>query len=436
MNEIWIMFGFVLGACSFINFFAKVNHSVAIREFLIMMYSINYLLSPAIIYCYPSELLTYGMKISPEEYFPMALLGMICLVLGMYTLKIPKPSIFKLDIGLLTSEAEILEPVLKKWAYVGTILSLVGGFFPSEIAFILYLVSLIRFVAAFGLFALDRKKYWRLITVILVFEVLNTLRQAMFHELLMWVVFFAIFLMYIFKPKNSYKIAAFAIGLFVFFIIQNTKSVYRSSLSTEEAGIDTYLESADKANSDIEVSGTNFFLNPAFIGAVTRINQGWIFASTVDNLDRTKDFQEYNLISEYLKAALLPRALAPDKLKAGEKTLFNRFSGHFIQNNTSMGLGVFGDGYISFGLLGVMVFCYFFGLMISFIIRMVYIWTKVSSFFFLFLFPIMNYIVRPDCELQTILGHFVKSIIIYAIVVNIYSVYFDRQKVALSGFPE
>jgi hypothetical protein len=101
-----------------------------------------------------------------------------------------------------------------------------------------------------------------------------------------------------------------------------------------------------------------------------------------------------------------------------------------------MGLGVFADGYISFGLLGVMVFCYFFGLMISFIIRMVYIWTKVSSFFFLFLFPIMNYIVRPDCELQTLLGHFVKSIIIYAIVVNIYSVYFDRQKVALSGFPE
>jgi len=436
MNEIWIMFGFVLGACSFINFFAKVNHSIAIREFLLMMYSINYLLSPAIIYCYPSELLTYGMKILPEDYFPMALLGMICLVLGMYTLKIPKPSIFKLDIGLLTSEAEILEPVLKKWAYVGTILSLVGGFFPTEIAFILYLVSLIRFVAAFGLFTLDRKKYWRLITVILVLEVLNTLRQAMFHELLMWVVFFAIFLMYIFKLKNSYKIAAFAIGLFVFFIIQNTKSVYRSSLSTEEAGIDTYIESADKANSDIEVSGTNFFLNPAFIGAVTRINQGWIFASTVDNLDRTKDFQEYNLISEYLKAALLPRALAPDKLKAGEKTLFNRFSGHFIQNNTSMGLGVFADGYISFGLLGVMVFCYFFGLMISFIIRMVYIWTKVSSFFFLFLFPIMNYIVRPDCELQTILGHFVKSIIIYAIVVNIYSVYFDRQKVALSGFPE
>ena len=58
--------------------------------------------------------------------------------------------------------------------------------------------------------------------------------------------------------------------------------------------------------------------------SLTRSNQGWIFASSVERMNRAKDYQQMKLLNIYAEAAFLPRFLAPNKLKAGDNEIFNR----------------------------------------------------------------------------------------------------------------
>ena len=121
----------------------------------------------------------------------------------------------------------------------------------------------------------------------------------------------------------------------------------------------------------------------------------------------------------YAEAAFLPRILAPDKLMSGDKKIFNSFSGHQIDQNTTMGLGVFADGYIAYGYWGVMFFTFGLGLLFNITFRIVESWAKSSEFSVLMVMPFLNYAIRPDCELQTTINHLVKGLIVFGILVTL-----------------
>jgi len=123
-----------------------------------MLYTINYLLSPAIIYCLPTDLVLYQMKLSPDDYFPLAFLGMGGLIAGTYTLK--TFHLFKPNIKMVEFEANLNIKVLQQWTIGGILFSLAAPFFPREIAFLIYLISLIRYVGAFGLMSINVSRYW------------------------------------------------------------------------------------------------------------------------------------------------------------------------------------------------------------------------------------------------------------------------------------
>ena len=84
-----------------------------------------------------------------------------------------------------------------------------------------------------------------------------------------------------------------------------------------------------------------------------------------------------------------------------------------------MGLGVFADGYIAFGFWGVMLFNFGLGLLFNFTFLIIEYWSKFSEFYVLLVLPILNYSVRPDCELQTTINHTVKGLILFGIIVNL-----------------
>ena len=55
-------------------------------------------------------------------------------------------------------------------------------------------------------------------------------------------------------------------------------------------------------------------------------------------------------------------------------------------------------------------------------------WTKVSPFYVLLLLPLLNYAVRPDCELQTTINHLFKGILVFGAIV-----YFTRKRFTLDS---
>ena len=64
------------------------------------------------------------------------------------------------------------------------------------------------------------------------------------------------------------------------------------------------------------------------------------------------------------------------------------------------------------------IFCFLLGLLFSVTFKVVEGWTEISPVYMLLILPILNYAVRPDCELQTTLNHLIKSILVYGVFVN------------------
>jgi hypothetical protein len=401
--------------------FSESNRQFVFREWALLLYSLNYLIAPAITYIQPEELITYGMKIPRDQYFNLALPGFIFFAIGM--LIIPT-NIFRIDYTKVDQSALVNRDFLVKVTYVGLLLRVTGSFFPGEIGFIIYLIAMARFVSAFALFSISRR-YWIYPVTVLLLELAYAFVAGMYHDAIMWVIFFALFFIYARKPKIQVKlVGAGSLILFVL-LIQAVKVSYREvawqDASKQNLTTATTI-ATDKASTEILLGENNL------LSTLNRGNQAWIFASTVDNMDRNKNFQGMTNVNKYFEAALLPRFLAPNKLTSGNKEIFNEFSGHIINESTSMGLGIFADGYIAYGAWGVYIFGFALGLIFSLTFKLVERWSKISPFYVLLLLPLLNYAVRPDCELQTTINHLAKGIVLYGFLV-----YLTRKRFTLDS---
>ncbi len=112
---------------------------------------------------------------------------------------------------------------------------------------------------------------------------------------------------------------------------------------------------------------------------------------------------------QVFEAAILPRIFAPNKLKAGDREIFTKYSGLRLREGTSMGLSSLGDAYINWGIFGGCIFMLLLGFMYSGILNLFQKHSVQYPVLILFTCLVFYYPIRPDCELQTILGHLFKS---------------------------
>jgi len=408
-----------------INFFKKTNSHIAFKEWTLLLYALNYLLSPAISLHLEQDKITYLMKLNAEQYYTLMIPGFFCFYWGMNSIK---TNLFITNFNIIKIYSFLNEKILKQLFWLGIGLKLIQSFLPGELGFFIFVLSMVRFIGAFALYAVNARKYFHWLVFVLLLEVLQAFVIGMYHDMTMWLAFFFIFYIYIRKPSLKWKIGFSLISIIAILFIQSLKQVYRAATwsGDQEASLSTAIDIAEN-NTNVE----NLTGEANLLSTLTRSNQAWIFASTVDHMDRYKDFQGLTNVILYTEAALLPRFLAPDKIQSGDKVIFNKFSGHTINEGTSMGLGIFADGYIAYGAWGVAIFGFALGLLFSITFKVVENWTQISPFFMLFLFPILNYAVRPDCETQTTINHLVKSMFIYWLLVVAYRRYFSQKLMVL-----
>jgi hypothetical protein len=396
--------------------------SFAFREWALFLYCLNYLISPAITYQLDQDLVIYKMKIPSDSYFLLALPGFLFFALGLFL--IPS-NLFKPDFSNVNKASLINENLLKRFVIVGLLLRFTLDFLPGELSFFVYLISLLRFVGCFALFGLNQRKNWHWLLIVMLVEFYNAFVIGMYHDALMWFIFFLLYFVYISKPSIYLKLIG-VVSLFTLILfIQAIKFAYREQIwqQGKEANLETIANvGSTKTDSESLIGEGNL------LGTLNRGNQAWIFASTVDRMDRYKDFQGLNNVNLYLEAALLPRFLAPNKIKSGGGEIFNKFSGHTVNESTSMGVGIFADGYIAYGTWGVYIFGFVLGLIFSLTFKLVERWTKISPFYVLLLLPMLIYAVRPDCELQTTINHLAKSIVVFGALV-----YFTKNRFILDS---
>jgi hypothetical protein len=237
----------------------------------------------------------------------------------------------------------------------------------------------------------------------------------MFHDLLTWLVFtIAIFGI---KYKFDFKIKLIGLVAFVLLaiLIQVLKGSYRAEIGKgdEEGGVSTFSKIYEEQNR--EDRGIFNFRNIA--SSNTRINQGFIITNIMQTVPDVEPFANGSEMYKILEAAILPRILAPDKLRAGDREIFRKYSGIGIQAGTSMALSSIGDAYVNWGIFGGVIFMFVLGFVFSEVLNYFHKYSMDYPILILFVPLVFYYPIRPDCELQTSLGHLIKScVLIYFMV--------------------
>jgi hypothetical protein len=364
----------------------------------------------------------YRMKIPEHEYFPYAFPAVILFIIGLHA-RAGNHRGERLDLeGIRTFilNNRFVAPIL---IGVGFFASIVSNYFSAELAFVFYLIGSFKFIGLFLIILSEKRVNYLALFLVVGSIVFSSLGSGMFHDLLTWIIFLAAVFAIKFDVSNYVKVIGLLFFIFIATTIQLLKSDYRvlTSIDENQAGLEAFAKVYQQEN--MKEGVFNF---QKIAQSNVRINQGFIVSNIMFTVPEKEPYANGDELKDILKAAFLPRILSPDKLKAGDRSLFRKYSGIPITQGTSMGLSSVGDAYINFGILGGIVFMFFLGLMYSEVLVFFYNIQNRYPLIILFSPLIFYYPIRPDCELQTILGHLVKSIfVVFAIFYiwkNIFSI--------------
>jgi hypothetical protein len=403
----------------FLLLFYSVGSAIPIRYIAGSFMCLQMLVGPALAFngldAYQTNMV-YQMKVPEATYFGYVIPAIVLFIIGLHF------RAGKLK-GEILNESEIRRFIDNSgnipyiFIGVGFVSEILSSSFGAELAFVFYLLSSFKFIGAFMLILGTRQlKTWILV---LVFGsiIVTTLRQAMFQDLLTWLIMLGAVMAIKYKPNITIKTILASAFILLAVIIQQVKGDYRkvawNGEGEGEAGLESFQSLVTEKKED-----NSLFSFASLAQSNVRINQGFIVTHIMQNVPATVPFADGEELLQILEAAFLPRILAPNKLNAGDRALFMKYSGMGLMKGTSMGLSSVGDAYINFGVFGGCIFMFCLGLLFNEVLNGFYKFSRYYPFLLLFTPLVFYYPIRPDCELQTGLGHLVKScFLIYMIVI-------------------
>jgi hypothetical protein len=400
----------------FLLLFYSFGSAIPIRYIAGSFMCMQMLLGPVLAYngLDAFQRLEYQMKIPELEYLSYAIPAVTLFILGLHISagKLKGEILNEQEIGRFVNNSGNLPYI---FIFIGFFSSVIAGYFGSELAFVFYLLGGFKFIGTFMLLLGTRKvKTW---VLILVFGsiISSSLSSAMFHDLLTWLIMLAAVLAIKFKPGITVKAIVATSFILLALIIQLVKKDYRETISAGTgggAGFSTFQKAAEK---DEESQG--LFNKTKLAKSNIRINQGYIITNIMYTVPAKVPFENGAELMRIVQSAVLPRIIAPNKLNAGDRDIFMKYTGLALQRGTSMGLSSMGDAYINFGTFGGCIFMFFLGLLFSEVLNGFQKYSRYYPFLLLFTPLVFYYPIRPDCELQTSLGHLVKScFLIYMLI--------------------
>jgi hypothetical protein len=412
----------VISLHQFALLFNSIGYVIPVRYLFGAFMCLQLLLGPMLAYngLDSFQVNQYRMQIPQADYFTYVIPAVVCFILGLHL------NAGKLD-GELIDEERIAKYVSenKNIAYIfiaiGFVASIVAEFLSSELAFVFFLFGGFKFVGAFMI--IIGNQHLRIIPLIIVYGsiIASSLGMGMFHDLLTWLVFLGCVFAIKFKPGLGLKIGAAFLFVLLALAIQQLKGDYREA--TWKRGEEAGLESFSKAYQQVQANNT-FFSLQSLASSNLRFNQGYIVTYTMKHIPQKEPYANGSELYKIAESAILPRIIAPNKLNAGDRDFFMKYSGMRIAKGTSMGLSAVGDGYINFGVVGGCIFMFLLGRMYNFFIKSFKKYSTSFPILILFTPLVFYYPIRPDCELQTVLGHLVKSSFLIFVVFLFFKKYF------------
>lgn len=426
---LYFMSGIGLGlfAGTAVKFFEDLGKRIEIRDLIAFMSVLQWVLGPVLAYnVLPYDELYY-MAVPEAQYMNYIVPFCIMMILGLYY---PMKDERIID----DEDVDRVKVYLTAHPWLGYIfigIGLTAGFIskslPSSLTFLMFLVTNLQYVGIYMILFSETKFRWLIFGGVMGMATFAAVLQGMFGELVQWFTLSFIVIAMVVKIPMWGKITLMGIGIFLILLVQSTKEEYRMA---------TWYATSDKTNDQIyreiiqeRLTSPGMLLESNVtqnMGA--RLNQGWIIARILNHMPDKQPFVRGETISTALSAALLPRILAPGKIKAGGRANFERFTGTPLPETTSMDISLAGEGYANFGALGGIAFIFLVSLFYNWVIIKVISLSKKHPTLILWIPFLFFQVMKAETDFATVINYLTKSAMVAFMVFYITGVIMNWNK--------
>ena len=385
---------------------------IGIVPVIAMVATAQWLVGPYFAYEYGAVTTKYYMYVDEQSYFQFVFPSVVLFIFG---LLIAAP---RIECAALRHRLLTLRPLPQRTAYLILVGSLVGdlagSFLPASLAFVIFLVGEVKFIALFYLLVYRYKYRWLACVAVFGLALSQAAATGFFHDLILWAALLFSFVSFDLRLSLKTKILVICGCIIGIVQIQTIKGDYRSLIADNpsKAGIVSLLTTV---RDSIGVAKFNLSeLN-------ARLNQGWIISALMYNVPRNVQFEEGATVFAAIRDSLLPRFLL-DKPTVNMSETFRKYSGIEVSDNTTFGISVIGEIWINFGAFGIF-FMLIFGMIYGLVLKLATIVANIWPTFVLWSPLLFLQAVKAETELVVVLNHVVKSFIF------VVCIYFVVQKI-------
>jgi hypothetical protein len=306
----------------------------------------------------------------------------------------------------------------------GMAVSFFGSGVVGNYAFVVVLLGSLRFIGAIG-WMIAAAPGWKLrLGAVLLYEVYIAAISGMFHDLILWSLSLLAIYVYLRQVKRLVFVGVLAAMVFGVFCLQDTKWTVRAGIWDEGGEIivfgkpmtySKWTQPFVTALCFID-SSTKFFTggytDESIAGSIMRFNQGWIIDRVMHHVPEEEPYARGETLWWALRASVLPRALAPDKLRSDGKVNMERFAGHVMTGGTSMNLGFAGEMYANFGRWGGVVGCGLYALVLGLFFRWAAVLAQKSAFWWAIAVFCGHWAFKAETDIGSVLNYVVKSVVL------------------------
>jgi hypothetical protein len=384
---------------------------VAFPDLIGVACCLQWVLAPWMSQFYPPNMLVFRMTMPPAVYLEYALPATIALWLGLQL-----PPARRLSKSWDMPELEPLSPRMRQMLdgviAAGVIGDLYSGLVPPSIAFLLYLLTSLRFVGALGWMITRTPGWWWRVGLVMAIFVTTQTSGGMFYLVVHWGGFFL--LVYAFMAKWRWKLGLLLVtSVFVMGTLQDVKPKFRQELNNGAVSgpIDSFTRLGAMMWHRV-VDGDPLGDHSEIGDVLVRFNQGWIIARVITHVPAHQPYASGSTLLDAAMFSVVPRFLVPSKKEGASSELFTRYTGVELAGGTKMGLSIIGEMYANFGYYGGIAGTFVYGLVIGSIFLFFAgkaqknpLWWAASS---MVLLPS----VEPGFNVEDIANHVVKAAVL------------------------
>lgn len=403
--EVWSIVGIGIVLLVGMRLVRQLGDSVPIMELMLFIAGLQWIIGPIIEYNTPSLHYRYYMYISEDIYMGFVVPAYLVFVLAVI-LRLKKLKNYNLPVESLQKYSNYGIIIFA----IGIFFDVIGGMLPGVLKFFAFLVANFKFAGAIILYFSPKKSHKRLFYISIAYLFLRALTGALFHDFVLWSVFFYMFWALKYKPKVKTILLTFIAAGFFLITLQTIKATYRSKVWGGYSGNKVELFFGLMLNTILSNNEEEENNNTADTNM--RLNQGWIISAILNNVPQVEPYAAGSTVSEAIYASALPRFLNPNKKEAGGQDNFRKFTGLQLGDGTSMGISIIGEAYGNFGIQGGVLFMGIWGLFLGWGWSRLYKIAFATPVFIAFLPLIFLQVVKAETELVVVLNHFVKASIV------------------------